>query len=130
MTVRESNRARLFFVVAIAATFLLGATLARSASDDTVSFNVEVTDATSGKPLYQAQLTLQFPQERKLRPDKWYSYSAKTDQHGNCKFVDIPKGPIRLMVIAPSHQTFGKEFQLEKDGQLIEIKLKRPQPVL
>jgi len=33
-------------------------------------------------------------------------------------------------VTAERHQTFSKEFELEKENQVIEVKLKKPQPLL
>jgi hypothetical protein len=33
-------------------------------------------------------------------------------------------------VTAERHQTFSEEFELEKEDQVIEVKLKKPQPLL
>jgi Flp pilus assembly protein CpaB len=99
----------------------------------TANLTVEVKDSESGQPLSQARLTLQF-QERgninQLKLPKKLSYSAKTNAQGRYKFTNINKGPIRLFVTAERHQSFGKEYQLEKDNQVIEVKLKKPQPLL
>jgi hypothetical protein len=34
-----------------------------------------------------------------------------------------------LTVTAPDHQSYGKELQLEKEDQVFEVKLKKPQPL-
>jgi len=97
------------------------------------SVNVLVKDAETGQPIMNARLTLQFRQEGsklKLKRSKTISLNAKTNPQGRYKFVDIPKGTIRLMVIADQRQTFGQEFELEQDNQLIEVKLRKPQPLL
>jgi hypothetical protein len=35
-----------------------------------------------------------------------------------------------LIVTAEHHQSYGKEIELEEDNQVIEVKLKKPQPLL
>jgi hypothetical protein len=35
-----------------------------------------------------------------------------------------------LVVTAERHQSFGKEIEVEEDNQVIEVKLKKPQPLL
>lgn len=95
------------------------------------SLRIRVTDKSSGDPIFQARLTLEFLQPGGfMKRSKWISYSAKTDKEGEYKFVDIPEGPIRLFVTAPDHEAFGQSYKLRKDNQLIEVKLRKPQPVL
>jgi hypothetical protein len=92
-----------------------------------VSLTVEVKEADTGDPISQARLTLTFKQGRLHRP---VSYSAKTNAQGRYRFTNIPKETVRLLVTADRHQSFGKEFDLEEDNQVIEVKLKKPQPLL
>jgi len=33
-------------------------------------------------------------------------------------------------VTSEHHQTFSKEFEVERDNQVLEVKLKKPQPLL
>jgi hypothetical protein len=89
---------------------------------------VLVTDASSNKPLFQARLTLEFrdPQSRR---DKMVSLSAKTDLKGEYRFRFIPMAPVVLMVTEPNHQTFGKEFQITQQNQILRVKLRKPQPL-
>lgn len=102
-------------------------------AEDLTSVNVFVKDAESGQPMFQAHLTLQFREHgsaARLKRSKLISFSAKTNAQGRYRFVDIPKGTVRLIVTAERHQTFSKEFEVDKDGQLLEVSLKKPQPLL
>jgi len=99
---------------------------------ETTNFQVVVTDAETGQPLNQARLTLQFKQPggaTRFGKSKRISYSAKTNSQGKYKFLDIPKGTIMLFVTAEKHQSFGKEIELKQDNQVVEVKLKKPQPL-
>jgi Carboxypeptidase regulatory-like domain len=104
-------------------------------SDNLTSVNVLVKDAESGKPIFQARLTLvfQYREPGKLSPikrAKTLTFSAKTDLHGRYRFAEVSKGTVRLIVTAPDHQTFSKEFEVNEDNPLLEVKLKKPQPLL
>jgi len=132
---RSINKRTIIFVLfAAAAAFLAGLrTPARSEANERTSLNVVVKDAETGQPISQAHLTLQFRDPgKKLTPKlpRHLSYSAKTNPQGHYRFTDIPKGTIRLLVTAERHQAFGKEFELEENNQVIEVKLKKPQPLL
>jgi hypothetical protein len=95
------------------------------------ALTIRVIDAASGDPIFQARLTLEFLEPGGfMKRSKWISYSAKTDKKGEYKFVDIPKGPIRLFVTAPDHEAFGHRYKLQRHNQLIKVKLRKPQPVL
>jgi hypothetical protein len=93
-----------------------------------LSLTAVVKEADTGDPVSQARLTLTFRQPGKLH--RIISYSAKTNAQGRYRFTNIPKGTIRLLVTADRHQSFGKEIELEEDNQVIEVKLKKPQPLL
>ena len=104
-----------------------------SEEGERTSFTVVVTDAQTGQPINQARLTLEFTEPgdpSKLKRSKKLSYSAKTNAQGHYKFPSLPQGTIRLIVTAERHQTFSREFELEKEDQVIEVKLKKPQPLL
>jgi hypothetical protein len=92
------------------------------------SVTVVVKEADSGDPISQARLTLTFRQPGKLH--RTVSYGAKTNPQGRYRFTSIPKGTVRLFVTADRHQSYGKEIELEEDNQVIEVKLKKPQPLL
>ncbi len=118
------------------AALLLAMVQVRARAEDVehTNVNILVRDAETGQPVQQAHLTLVFrePGKKGLKPKLPHhiSYSAKTNPQGRCKFADIPKGTIRLLVTADRHQAFGKDFELERDNQLIEVSLKEPQPLL
>jgi len=114
-------------------TSLANWTWAQSEENGQTNLTVVVTDAQTGQPINQARLTLEFTEPgdpTKLKRSKKLSYSAKTNMQGHYKFPGIPMGTIRLIVTAERHQTFSKEFELEKENQEIEVKLKKPQPLL
>lgn len=87
---------------------------------------VLVTDAATQKPVFQAQLTLEFRDTRSWR-GKTMSLSAKTNTHGEYKFRFIPMEKVLLVVTAPNHQTFGKQFEITQPNQTIHAALKPPQ---
>ena len=101
------------------------------AAEQITTVHVQVNDAKTGEPIYQAHLTLRFRQQGGfMRRSKIISYSSKTDKKGRCQFPVVPLGTITLMVTAPDHNTFGKEFEVTKQNQLIEVKLQKPHQVL
>jgi hypothetical protein len=109
------------------------ATGGRADEPELVAVNILVKDAGSDLPVSFARLTLQYQEEGskiKLKKSKTISLNAKTNLQGRYKFVNIPKGTIRLMVIADLRQTYGQEIEVEQDNQLIEVKLRKPQPLL
>jgi hypothetical protein len=67
---------------------------------------------------------------RRFGRSKLTTYSAKTNHEGRYTFTNIPKGSFYLFVTAEDHQSYGKELELERDNQLFEVKLRKPQPVL
>ena len=110
----------------------LGLSLPLDADEpELASVNVLVKDAGNDEPVAFARLTLQYRHDGgKLKRAKTISLAAKTNLQGRYKFVNIPKGTIRLMVIADERQTYGQEIELTEDGQLIEVKLRKPQALL
>ena len=102
-------------------------------SSDTTNIVVIVKEADTGEPVGQARVTLQFTEPGgpgRFGKAKKIVYNAKTDAQGHCKLLDINKGTIVLTITANAHQSYGKELQLEKDNQVFEIKLKKPQPLI
>ena len=119
------------------AALVLLASFASSASAqkaDRANVTVVIKDAETGQPINQARLTLQFREMGNfgIKPERAHrlSFSAKTNPQGRYRFTNIPMGTIHLVVTAERHQTFGKDFEIEKASQLIEVALKKPQPLL
>lgn len=125
------KRSRLvWFGVVLAAVAVLG-TPGRLAAAETTTIRVQVNDAKTGEPIYQAHLTLRFRDPGGfMRRTKIISYTAKTNKDGKGQFPLVPMGTVTLMVTAPDHNTFGKEFEITKENQLIEVKLQKPHEVL
>jgi hypothetical protein len=97
-----------------------------------ITLTVVVTDAQTGGPINQARLTLTFrqPKDGQFSRAKIFSYSAKTNVQGRYQFPYIPPGTVTLMVTDEHHQTFGKQFNVDKEHNTLEVKLKPPQPLL
>ena len=105
----------------------------QAAPPERTDLTVIVKEADTGEPVFQARLTLQFNESgsaAKLRRGKNITYNAKTNAQGRYKFTGIPKGTIRLLVTADRHQSYGEELELTEDNQVIEVKLRKPQPLL
>ena len=136
----SSQHTKHFVAAWVATSLLLFASLSRFAraqegkpSSETTSMTVFVKEADNGQPISQAHITLVFSEPggpARLGKPKKFSCNAKTDPQGRYKFTDINKGPILLTVTAPNHQTYGSELQLDKDNQVFEVKLKKPQPLI
>jgi hypothetical protein len=129
---RTWNLAGVAFAVLLGAACLL-LLPTRAESVETTSVYVQVNDAETSQPIYQARLTLQFREpgsKARLKRSKLLAFSAKTNNQGRYRFTSIPKGTVRLIVTSERHQTFSKEFEIDKDNQVLEVKLKKPQPLL
>jgi Flp pilus assembly protein CpaB len=136
----SSRHNKLFVAGWVAASLLFFASLSSSAhaqgnkpSSETTDMTVVVKEYDTGEPISQARITLQFTEPgsyARFGKSKKISYDAKSDAQGRCKLVDINKGKIELWVTSPGHQSYGKELQLEKDNQVFEVKLKKPQPLI
>ncbi len=130
------NRKRIALLLSLIAILLTACLRTLAKEEETVeriSFIVEVKEADSGQAINQAHLTLTFREAgdpAKLKRPKTFSYSAKTNAQGRYRFVDIPKGTVHLFVTAEHRQSYGKEIELEKENQVVEVKLRKPQPLL
>lgn len=133
----SSRRPSPFLAARVASILLLFAslvsfTLAQSSepSSETANMTVIVREYDTGDPISQARITLEFFVPRAQRRPKRISYDAKADTQGRCRFSGINEGKIVLTVTASGHQTYGQELQLERNNQVFEVKLKKPQPLL
>lgn len=125
------NHLRFRTWVFVGAAILLFCVVFKPATPDSsqeTSLTIVVKEADTGDPISQARLTLTFKQKGGLH--RSISYSAKTNAQGRYRFTNIPKGTVVVLVTAERHQSLGKEIELEEDNQVIEVKLKKPQPLL
>jgi hypothetical protein len=127
----RSNHLRFRSWILVGAAILLFCGVSEPAQQQPIpefSITIVVKEADTGDPISQARLTLTFRQPGKLHHT--VSYGAKTNAQGRYRFTNIPKGTVRLSVTADRHQSYGKEIEVEEDNQVIEVKLKKPQPLL
>jgi hypothetical protein len=131
LRISQNTRYRAVVLVALVVLFATPAWM-RGESVEYTNLNVLVKNAETDQPIFQARLTLQFrtPGKGALSRSKPITYSSKTNSQGRYTFANIPKGSIHLFVTAEHQQSYGKELELTEDNQLVEVKLRKPQPVL
>jgi hypothetical protein len=125
----RSAQRNCFLILAAVALVLCPSWLRCQDEPPVTNVTVVVKDAETGNPISQARITLTFRQPIKYRPDKTLDYNAKTNPQGRYKFSHVTKGPIRLLVTAENHQSYGKQLEVDQDDQVIEVKLRKPQPL-
>ena len=86
-------------------------------------FNVIKDD--NGKPVRNAAVVLH-PVNAKGKQERG-GLELKTDPEGKANFDGIPYGKLRVQVLAHGFQTYGEDFDIDKEKTEITIKLKRPQ---
>src|SRR3954470_723049 len=116
-------------VGAILALLLFGATLAAAQKDKdnepTTWVYFTVVKEDNGKPVRNAAVVMH-PVNEKGKQERG-GLELKTDPEGKANFDGIPYGPLRVQVLATGFQTFGEDYEINKDKTEITIKLKRPQ---
>jgi hypothetical protein len=86
-------------------------------------FNVIKED--NGKPVRNAAVIMH-PVNEKGKQGRG-DMELKTNPEGKADFDGIPYGRLRVQVIASGFQTYGEDFDIDKEKTEITIKLKRPQ---
>ena len=84
-----------------------------------------------GKPVDRASVIVTFVKGRakmKLYRKEFTHWELKTNQQGIAKIPPIPRGTIKVQVIATNYQTFGDLFEVEEPEKTITVQLKDPQP--
>ncbi len=84
-----------------------------------------VVKEDNGKPVRNAAVIMH-PVNEKGKQERG-GMELKTDPDGKANFDGIPYGPLRVQVLASGFQTFGEDYNIEKDKTEITIKMKRPQ---
>lgn len=129
----RASAVEVFAAALVAAGLALAAATspARAEESDLTNVNILVKEADTGEPIENAQITVRFKENPgKLKRARTISMTAKTNAQGKCKVPLVPKGTIKLLVTAERRQSFGREVEIEEDEPLIEITLRRPQPLL
>ena len=110
------------------AIVLAGAVIAWAAVPMT-KVNVLVT-TMGGKPLENADVVVKFVSGRsvvKLGKKIRTTWEMRTNQEGIAKVPEIPRGTIRIQVIAKGYQTFGQVYDIDEEDKTVEVKLNPPQ---
>ena len=89
-------------------------------SQDTVNIEVRVTSADPTNPVRGANVFLMSE-----NPEREFEKSARTSGEGIAKMADVPRDKVLIQVIAKGKRTFGKEFDLTKEGPTINIELEK-----
>src|SRR5688572_7770237 len=107
----------------MAATFLAGRV---AAQDDQASrLTLQVLNP-SKQPVADAHVVVRFTEPRMLRRDKRVSWEAKTNRKGVVVLTDIPRGAVKVQIIAKGFQTYGDDHELSKADEEVTVQLLPP----
>ena len=95
---------------------------------DLTTLKIVVT-TLSGKPVERAEVVVRFGGRSVVKFGKMVrtSWEVRTTQQGVADIPEMPKGKIRVQVVAKGYQTFGQTFDVDEDQRTIEVKLNPPQ---
>ena len=113
----------LLLILALALPLSLPAT-----ASDLTKLKIVVT-TRSGRPIDRADVIVRFGGRSIAKLGKMVrtTWEMRSSQEGVAEIPDMPKGQIRIQVIAKGYQTFGDTFEVKEDERTIEIKLNPPQ---
>jgi hypothetical protein len=98
----------------------------KSSQPAMTKLQIHVTNK-DGKPIAEASVYVRFNESGGfLRHDKLAELDLKSNQDGTVKVPEIPQGKIMVQVIATGWHTYGHWYDVDKEEQLIEIKLEAP----
>lgn len=104
--------------------------LAPLAADEPVTrLRVEVRDYKE-RPVERASVVVTFDEGRsiaKFGKKKITRWELRTNQEGVARLPAIPRGKVRLQVIAKNYQTWGELVELNQEEQVVQVKLNAPQ---
>lgn len=88
-----------------------------------------VVTTRSGRPIDRADVIVRFGGRSVVKLGKMVrtTWEMRSSQEGVAEIPDMPKGQVRIQVIAKGYQTFGDTFDVNEDERTIEIKLNPPQ---
>ncbi len=119
---------RVFVPLAIVA-LSIGLTFARAAiaADENSRLIVQVMTDETKKPVASAHVVVRFISGKTLLiKNKRTTWEAQTNKRGEIIMEDIPKGRIRVQVIARGYQTYGNEIDVSQPEETVTILLKPP----
>ena len=95
---------------------------------DLTTLKIVVT-TPSGRPVERAEVIVRFGGRSVVKFGKMVrtTWEVRTTQQGVADIPEMPKGKIRVQVVAKGYQTFGQTFDVDEDQRTIEVKLNPPQ---
>ena len=101
---------------------------AGSRGQQTIKLHIIVTGGEKDSPVANASVYVRFSEESGLirKKEKLAEMNLKTNQEGSVKVPPVPRGKVLIQVIAPGWKTYGQWYKLDKDEDMIKIKLERP----
>ena len=117
---------RAFFVTVVC--FLLAMLQVPASAKDVTKIKVVVT-GPNGKPVERADVIVRFGGRSivKLGRKAITQWEMRSTQEGIAEIPEMPKGTIRIQVLAKGLQSFGQTYEIMEDERTIEIALQAPQ---
>ena len=99
-----------------------------AAAADVTKLKIVVT-TQRGRPVDRADVIVRFGGRSVMKLGKMVrtTWEMRSSQEGVAEIPEMPKGKIRVQIIAKGYQTFGGTFDVDEDERTIEIKLNPPQ---
>jgi Carboxypeptidase regulatory-like domain len=106
---------------------MAGAAVGQKDKDDepTAWLTFLVLKEDNGKPVRNAAVIMH-PVSSRGKQERG-GMELKTNAEGKADFDGIPYGKLRIQVLASGFQTYGEDFDVDKQKMTFTIKLKRPQ---
>jgi hypothetical protein len=101
----------------------------KSKESATTNLRIEVTAGDKNEPVANASVYVRFERPSgllHLHKDKKIEMNLRTNQEGDTKVPDVPRGKVLIQVIASGWKTFGQWYTLDKNEETIKIKLEKP----
>jgi hypothetical protein len=98
-------------------------------SDDLTKIRIQVFNLQE-KPIDQASVVVRFVKGRSLKKlggKMMTNWEVRTNKEGWADIPAIPRGDIRLQIIAKGYQTYGDLLNVDEAEKTIKINLKPPQ---
>ena len=94
--------------------------------EGTARLQIELTGGEPKKPVADASVYLKFTEDRAVLRDRRVEFNLKTNQNGVARSPEIPKGRVLIQIVSPGWKTFGQWYDVDRDEQVIQIRLERP----
>jgi hypothetical protein len=96
-------------------------------SSDAATLKLRIHVTANDKPVGNASVYVKYHEQSGLfHREKLAEMNFKTNEDGSVKVPEVPRGKVLIQVIAKGWKTFGKWYDIETEGQTIDIKLEEP----